>query len=277
MNRILQLGSYRFPSHKTLVMGIVNVTPDSFSDGGRYNTIEQAVLHAQKLVAEGADILDIGGESTRPGATMVSLEKELDRVVPVIEAISREVDAPISIDTYKAKVGEEAIKAGAHLLNDIWGGKKDPDMVRVAAKTGVPIVLMQNREKAEYRNLIADMQTDLLESISIAKSAGVTDEQIILDPGIGFAKSYEDNLLVMRKLEAFTTMGYPVLLGTSRKSLIARTLELPTDERVEGTAATVALGITKGCQIVRVHDVKEIARVCKMMDAMLYRKHPSGE
>lgn len=277
MNRILRLGSYQFPPHKTLVMGIVNVTPDSFSDGGRYNTVEQAVLHAQKLVAEGADILDIGGESTRPGATPVSLEEELDRVVPVIEAITREVEVPISIDTYKAKVGEEALKAGAHLLNDVWGGKKDPGMVQVAAKMGASIVLMHNREKAEYQDLIVDMQADLLESVALAKSAGVSDEQIILDPGIGFAKSYEDNLLAMRRLEAFTTMGYPVLLGTSRKSLIARTLELPTNERVEGTAATVALGIAKGCQIVRVHDVKEIARVCKMMDAMLYTKHPSEE
>lgn len=276
MKESLTLGPYSLSfRNRTLVMGILNVTPDSFSDGGRYQTIERAVEHARKLVQDGADILDIGGESTRPGASYVSAEEELDRVIPVIEAVSKEIPIPISIDTYKAQVAEEALKAGAHLLNDVWGGKKDPKMVHVATKYQAPIILMHNREKAEYQNLIEDMKNDLMESVALAKEAGVKDEQIILDPGIGFAKTYEDNLLVMKRLEEITGLGYPVLLGTSRKSLIAKTLDLPVDQRVEGTAATVALGIAKGCQIVRVHDVKEMVRVCKMMDAMLYHKHPS--
>lgn len=276
MKKSFSIGPYSYPLHsRTLVMGIVNVTPDSFSDGGKFQSVERAVEHAKKLVADGADILDIGGESTRPGAIPVSCEEELERVIPAIQAISSAVDVPISIDTYKAKVAEEALRAGAHLLNDVWGGKKDPEILHVAAKFHVPIVLQQNREEPVYDNLIEDMKRDLYESISMAKKAGVEDQQIILDPGIGFAKRYEDDLLVMRRLEEFTSMGYPVLLGTSRKRLIGTTLDLPVDDRVEGTAATVALGIAKGCNIVRVHDVKEMSRVARMMDAMLYHEHPS--
>jgi dihydropteroate synthase len=272
MNRHeIQAGPYRLDfRNRTLVMGILNVTPDSFSDGGRYNRLDDALAHARKLAADGADIIDVGGESTRPGSQPVSLEEELERVIPVVEAVAREIDLPISVDTYKAEVARQAVRAGAHIINDVWGAKKDPDMARTAAELDVPIILMHNREKAEYRSLMDDICADLLESVEIVKQAGVRDERIILDPGIGFAKTYEDNLTVMRHLERVTSLGYPVLLGTSRKSMIGRTLDLPPDERVEGTAATVALGIVKGCRIVRVHDVKEMARVCRMMDAMLY-------
>ncbi len=252
-------------------MGILNATPDSFSDGGKYNQTEQAVLRAKELVEQGADILDIGGESTRPGASFVSVEEELERVVPIIAAISKEVNVPISIDTYKATVAKSAIEAGAHIINDVWGAKADPDMAKVAAEYGVPIILMHNRKERNYQQLIPDMISDLFESISIAKCAGVKEENIVLDPGIGFAKTFEDNLTVLNSLEHFSSLGYPVLLGTSRKSFIGRVLDLPAEERLEGTGATVCLGIQKGCQIVRVHDVKEISRMAKMMDAMLQK------
>jgi dihydropteroate synthase len=228
------------------------------------------VERAHQLKAEGADLLDIGGESTRPNYQPVGVEEELERVIPVIERISREVDLPISIDTHKAEVAKQAIQAGAHLINDIWGGRKDPDMARVVAEFDVPIVIMHNREVAQYDSLIEEIQTDLLFSVEQMRKSGVRKENIILDPGIGFGKTYEQNLEVMRKLEKIVELGYPVLLGTSRKSLIGNTLNLPPEERLEGTAATVALGIVKGCKIMRVHDVKEMVRVCRMMDAMLY-------
>jgi dihydropteroate synthase len=269
-NFIIECGSYQLNlQHKTLIMGILNVTPDSFSDGGKFNAIDRAVEHAKKLVADGADIIDIGGESTRPGAEKVPLDEELRRVIPVIKAVSEAVDVPISVDTYKAEVAKQAIEAGAHIINDVWGAKADPKMAEVAAYYDVPIILMHNRDNRDYQNLISDMIADLSESISIVKRAGVKDEKIILDPGIGFAKTLEHNLEVMRHLEQFTRLGYPVLLGTSRKSFIGHVLDLPTDERVEGTGATVCLGIAKGVQIVRVHDVLPIARMAKMMDAML--------
>lgn len=266
----LTCGPYELPlGQKTLIMGILNATPDSFSDGGKYNGVERAIMRARELVAHGADILDIGGESTRPGAEKVTLEMELERVIPVIQAISKEVQVPISIDTYKAEVAKQAIEAGAHIINDVWGAKADPDMPAVAAKLQVPIILMQNRKERDYQQLIPDMISDLFESITLVKRAGVKDENIILDPGIGFAKTFEDNLKVMHQLEHFHTLGYPLLLGTSRKRFIGHVLDLPAEERMEGTGATVCLGIQKGCQIVRVHDVKEIARMAKMMDAML--------
>jgi dihydropteroate synthase len=269
-NFIIDCGSYQLNlQHKTLIMGILNVTPDSFSDGGKFNAIDRAIEHAKKLVADGADIIDIGGESTRPGSKKVPLDEELRRVIPVIKAVSEAVDVPISVDTYKAEVAKQAIEAGAHIINDVWGAKADPKMAEVAAYYDVPIILMHNRDNRDYQNLISDMIADLSESISIVKRAGVKDEKIILDPGIGFAKTFEHNLEVMRRLEQFTRLGYPVLLGTSRKSFIGHVLDLPTDERVEGTGATVCLGIAKGVQIVRVHDVLQIARMAKMMDAML--------
>ncbi|MCM3620599.1 dihydropteroate synthase [Sutcliffiella horikoshii] len=266
----LTCGPYELPlENKTLIMGILNVTPDSFSDGGKYNEAERAIMRARELVEHGADILDIGGESTRPGAEKVSFEMELERVIPIIKAISKEVQVPISIDTYKAEVAKQAIQAGAHIINDVWGAKGDPDMPAVAAELQVPIILMQNRKERNYQQLIPDMISDLFDSITLVKRAGVKDENIILDPGIGFAKTFEDNLNVMQQLEHFHTLGYPLLLGTSRKRFIGHVLDLPAEERMEGTGATVCLGIQKGCQIVRVHDVKQIARMAKMMDAML--------
>ncbi|ANB59433.1 dihydropteroate synthase [Anoxybacteroides amylolyticum] len=254
---------------KTIIMGILNVTPDSFSDGGKFNAIDRAVEHAKQLVAEGADIIDIGGESTRPGAEKVPLEEELERVIPIIKAVANEVNVPISIDTYKAEVAKQAIEAGAHMINDVWGAKADRNMAEVAAHYRVPIILMHNRPKPDYQRLIPDMISDLLESVEIVKKAGVKDEAIILDPGIGFAKTVEHNLQVMRHLEKFVKLGYPLLLGTSRKSFIGHVLDLPVNERVEGTGATVCLGIAKGVHIVRIHDVLPMARMAKMMDAML--------
>ncbi|SDW74123.1 Dihydropteroate synthase [Marinococcus luteus] len=256
-------------SLKTFVMGILNVTPDSFSDGGRYSEVEQAVAQAEKLVEDGADIIDIGGESTRPGATFVEAEEEQRRIVPVLEALRGRIGVPISVDTYKASTAEAAVEAGADIINDVWGAKADPDMARVAAEYDVPIILMHNRDNTEYQDLMPDMIKDVYESIAICERAGVKADRIILDPGIGFAKTYEQNLEAMRNMDQFTSLSYPVLLGSSRKSLISKTLELPAHDRVEGTGATVSLGIERGCDIVRVHDVKEMTRVARMMDAML--------
>jgi dihydropteroate synthase len=258
-------------SKKTLVMGILNATPDSFSDGGRHITIEAAIQQTQKMIENGADIIDVGGESTRPGFEPVPLEVELERVIPVIEAIRSFSDIPISIDTYKAETARQAIKAGADIINDIWGAKADPEMASVAKETNAPIILMHNRKNMDYQDLIEDMKADLLESVDIVKQAGVTDQQIILDPGIGFAKTYEDNLNAMNHLEAFHDLGYPLLLGTSRKRFIGLTLNADVHERLEGTGATVCLGVSKGVQIVRVHDVGPISKMVKMMDAMVKR------
>ncbi|SMO80623.1 dihydropteroate synthase [Melghirimyces algeriensis] len=266
----IQAGPYTLPVHRrTVVMGILNVTPDSFSDGGRFNQKERAIQHAQQMVADGADLIDVGGESTRPGHQPVSLEEELERVIPVIQALSQAVDVPISVDTYKAEVARQAVEAGAHIVNDVWGLKKDPEMARTVAELDVPVILMHNREEARYTSLMEELCHDLMESVHLARTAGVKKERIILDPGIGFAKSYEENLTVMQNLEQITDLGFPVLLGTSRKSMIGHTLNLPVEERVEGTGATVTLGISKGCQFVRVHDVKEMVRVCRMTDAMV--------
>ncbi|WP_051330898.1 dihydropteroate synthase [Aneurinibacillus terranovensis] len=267
----VQAGTYSLPLDKrTIVMGILNVTPDSFSDGGKHNTIERAVEHAWKMVEDGAEIIDIGGESTRPGHEAVEADEEIERVIPVIERLSREIDVPLSIDTYKAKVAREAIRAGAHIVNDVWGAKADPLMAETMAKLDVPVILMHNRTNMDYRDFMADVLRDVQESINIVRQAGVSEKNIILDPGIGFAKTYHHNLEMMYKLDQLVALGYPVLLGTSRKSFIGKALDLPVDDRVEGTAATVALGIERGCRIVRVHDVKPIVQICRMMDAMLY-------
>ena len=254
---------------KTIIMGILNATPDSFSDGGKYNNIEQAVERAKEMVENGADIIDIGGESTRPGYTVISDEEEIERVVPVIEAISKQVGVPISIDTYKAKVAQKAVEAGAHIINDIWGAKADEKMAAVAAQYNVPIILMHNRHDRNYSYFIRDVLNDLYESINIVKQAGVRDDQIILDPGIGFAKDLNENILMMQHLDTLTALGYPVLLGTSKKSMIGQALDLPVNERMEGTGATVCYGIQKGCQIIRIHDVKEMSRMAKMMDILM--------
>ena len=270
MEQHIQCGTYTLDfSKKTQIMGILNVTPDSFSDGGRFNEIEKAVQHAKEMVANGADIIDIGGESTRPGFAAVSIEEELKRVIPIIKALSEHVDVPISVDTYKAVVAKQAVLAGAHMINDIWGAKADPNMAKVAAELNVPIILMHNRDNRNYSSFIRDVLKDLYESIAIVKQAGVSDEKIILDPGIGFAKNYSENILMMQNLDKLTMLGYPVLLATSRKSMVGQALDLPVEQRLEGTGATVCYGIQKGCQIIRVHDVKELSRMAKMMDVLM--------
>lgn len=267
---LLECGQYKLELGKvTKIMGILNITPDSFSDGGQYNHVEQAVLRAKEMVEAGADLIDVGGESTRPGYQQISSEEELERIIPVIKELTREINVPISVDTYKADVAKEALRSGAHIINDIWGAKGDPEMARVASESGAPIILMHNRKQASYDHFLRDVLNDLYESIQIVKQAGVKDNKIILDPGIGFAKTLEENLLMMRNLDVLTSLGYPVLLGTSRKSMIGKTLDLPVEERMEGTGATICLGIQQGCQIIRVHDVKEMSRMSRMMDAML--------
>jgi len=269
----MKIGNKEFKiGERTYIMGILNFTPDSFSDGGVFNNIELAIEHVRKMIDDGVDIIDVGGESTRPGYTLISDEEEINRVVPIIKAIKENFDISISIDTYKAKVAEKALQAGADLINDIWGFKKEKDMAKVAAKYNVPCCLMHNRDNEDYKNLMEDILDDLRESIKIAKEAGVKDENIILDPGIGFSKSYEQNLETMRNLERFRELGYPVLLGTSRKRMIGLTLDLPVEERVEGTVATTVVGIMKdACDFVRVHDVLQNARAAKMTDAIVRR------
>ncbi len=254
---------------RTLIMGILNATPDSFSDGGKFNTIESAVEQAKLMVAEGADIIDIGGESTRPGSMKVDLEEELKRVIPIIEAVSSSVNVPISIDTYKAIVAHHALQAGAHILNDIWGLKHDPEMGRVAERFGSPIILMHNREETRYDDFVPDVIADLQACIKLAQQAGITKEQIILDPGIGFAKTIDHNIQLMSHLDQISGLGYPVVLGTSRKRFIQQTLGLPANDVVEGTAVTAVLGIMQGCDIMRVHDVRAISRVARMTDAIV--------
>ncbi|WP_179393612.1 dihydropteroate synthase [Sporosarcina sp. JAI121] len=254
---------------ETVIMGILNVTPDSFSDGGKYGRIDTALKHAEGMLRDGAKIIDVGGESTRPGHIPISLEEELERIVPVIKALTKELGCTVSIDTYKAGVAEEAVLAGAQIINDIWGAKREPYIADVAAKYNVPIILMHNREKAVYESDFMDeVIADLEESVRIAAAAGVAHENMWLDPGIGFARNAIQNIWTMQGLDRISEMGYPVLLGTSRKSLIGSVLGLPVKERLEGTGATVCYGIEHGCHIMRVHDVREIARMAKMMDVL---------
>lgn len=267
---MIEWDNYRLNfTEKTQMMGILNITPDSFSDGGHFINSENAKKHALYMIENGADIIDIGGESTRPGYTMISEEEEIDRLRPVLKVLRKVINVPVSVDTYKAKVAEAILEVGANIINDIWGAKYDKNMAYVAAHYDVPIILMHNREKPDYKELMDDIVKDLEESIQICLRAGVKDERIILDPGIGFGKTYEQNVLVMRYLDKIVELGYPVLLGTSKKSIIAKTLKLPVDERMEGTGATVCYGITKGAHIMRVHDVKEMSRMAKMMDVMI--------
>lgn len=268
--RTINMGHKRLElGERTLIMGIVNVTPDSFSDGGRFDTVDKAVGHARQLMEEGADILDIGGESTRPGAAFVSADEECSRVIPVLERLREIADVPVSIDTYKSDVAREALRAGADILNDVWGFRRDPQMATVAANAGCPVILMHNREQRDYTDFLADVQNDLLQCVQLAAAAGVDEERIILDPGIGFAKDLQENLFLMNHLHELVALGYPVLLGTSRKSMIRSILQLPADDVIEGTAATVTAGIMQGCQIMRVHDVKQMKRVAAMTDAMV--------
>lgn len=270
----MRIGSRDFATTgHTYIMGILNVTPDSFSDGGKFNQIDAALKHAEEMIRDGADVIDIGGESTRPwGYTKISDEEETGRVVPVIEAVKKEFGIPISVDTYKSGVAEAAAQAGADLINDIWGLKYDAHMSEVIAKSGLACCLMHNRDNTEYRNFMEDMKQDLRETIALAKAAGIADDKIILDPGVGFAKSYENNLEVIRRLKEFNELKYPVLLGTSRKSVIGLTLDLPAAERVEGTIVTTVMAVEAGCMFVRVHDVKENHRAIQMAEAILDRK-----
>lgn len=259
---------FTFGNH-TYVMGILNVTPDSFSDGGKYEHIDAALKQAEKMIAEGADIIDIGGESTRPGYTLLSEEEEIVRVVPAIEAVKERFDIPVSVDTYKGKVAEAAIAAGADLVNDIWGLKYDDVLAGVIAKSNLPCCLMHNRKEADYTDFMQDVMADLSETIKIAQQAGIENDKIILDPGVGFGKTYENNLEIIHKLEQLHALGYPLLLGTSRKSVIGLTLDLPVEERVEGTLVTTVMAVMKQCAFVRVHDVKENKRAIIMSEAIL--------
>lgn len=271
--RMLDCRGLRLPlGERTLIMGILNVTPDSFYDGGKYASLERAVEQALAMVEEGADLIDVGGESTRPGFAKISAEEERERVVPIIRALTEAgLGVPLSIDTYKAEVAQAALEAGAHIVNDIWGFKENTGIAAVAAAYGCPVVLMHNRKVAEYGRLAEEVADDLRESVGIARGAGISDEQIILDPGIGFGKTVEHNLLLMNRLRTVTSLGYPVLLGTSRKSMIYKTLGVTPEDALEGTAATVALGVAQGCAIMRVHDVKAMKRVARMTDAMIRR------
>lgn len=248
------------------IMGILNVTPDSFSDGGKYTDIDSALFHAEKMIKDGAAIIDIGGESTRPGYERISEEEEIERVAKTIEAVSKNFDTPVSTDTYKSKVAREAIKAGASMINDIWGLKADKDMAFVAAKYNTPCCIMHNRdvEKNPYTDFLDDVVSDLSESIKIAQDAGLKKELLIVDPGIGFAKTYEENLKIMKEIKILSKLSLPILLGTSRKSMIGLALKLPKEERVEGTIATTVYGVMNNVSIIRVHDVKENYRAMKM-------------
>ncbi|WP_277998182.1 dihydropteroate synthase [Zhaonella formicivorans] len=267
----LMCGRYELSLGKrTYIMGILNVTPDSFSDGGKFIDLEKAVKQAKKMVAEGADIIDVGGESTRPGAHEVSAEEELKRVLPVVQRLVKEIDVPISVDTYKSEVAEEALRAGAHMINDVWGMQKDPEMASVVAKYGVPVIVMHNQKGTEYQgDIIEEICKFFRKSIQLGTAAGIKREKIILDPGIGFGKTPEQNILVMSRLGELNDLGHPILLGTSRKSMIGKILDLPSGERVEGTLATTVMGIIQGVDIVRVHDVKENMRAAKVADAIV--------
>lgn len=251
------------------IMGILNVTPDSFSDGGKYNNLDRALKHTEEMIADGADIIDVGGESTRPGHEVITDEEEIARVAPVIEAIRKNFDIPISIDTYKGAVTEAALQAGADLVNDIWGFKHDEQVAKLTAKYNAACCLMHNRDNTSYNNFQKDFLSDMRECIELAKKAGVSDDKIILDPGVGFGKTYEHNLEIINHVDIMHELGYPILLGTSRKSVIGLTLDLPATERVEGTLATTVIGIMKGCSFVRVHDIKENYRIIKMTEAIL--------
>ena len=252
----MKIGNRFFDTQNhTYIMGILNITPDSFSDGGKWNHLDEALRHTEAMIADGADIIDIGGESTRPGHTPVSAEEEAQRVLPVIEAVRKRFDIPISVDTFKSSVAESAIQAGADLVNDIWGLKYDSEMGAVIAKYDVACCLMHNKSNTEYNNFLIDMLSETQECVNLARKAGIKDEKIILDPGVGFGKTFEMNLETMNHLELFKNLGFPVLLGTSRKSMIGLALDLPVDQRVEGTLATSVIGVMKGCSFVRVHDV----------------------
>ncbi|BAL84435.1 putative dihydropteroate synthase [Selenomonas ruminantium subsp. lactilytica TAM6421] len=261
---------------RTLVMGILNVTPDSFSDGGQFNTVDKALRHLEEMVADGADIIDVGAESSRPGFVTMPASEEIERLMPFLEAVLKNSPVPVSVDTFKAETAREAAKAGAHILNDIWGlqYEKEPGaMAKVAAECGLPVIVMHNQNGTEYSgDIIESMQAFFRESLRIGREAGMKDEQFIFDPGIGFGKTAEQNVEVLRRQEELLTVAgqeYPLLLANSRKSFIGKTLDLPVDERMEATGASCVIGIMKGASIVRVHDVKPIVRMCRMTDVIL--------
>ena len=267
----MQIGNRDFKvSGKTYVMGILNVTPDSFSDGGKWNRMDAALAHVEEMLKDGMDVLDLGGASTRPGYTLLSDEEETERVVPVIEAVKARFDVPVSLDTYKSRVAQAGIEAGADLINDIWGLKYDGQMAKVIAESGLPCCLMHNRKDTDYRSFMQDVAADLADCLHLAECAGISQDKIILDPGVGFAKSYEQNLQVINNMEQLHVLGCPILLGTSRKSVIGLTLDLPASERLEGTLVTTVMAVMKGCMFVRVHDVKENVRAIRMAEAILY-------
>ena len=257
-------------ANHTYVMGILNVTPDSFSDGGKWNHMDGALFHTEEMIEAGADIIDIGGESTRPGYSILPDEEEAKRVIPVIEAVKKRFDIPVSLDTYKSAVALQGIEAGADMINDIWGLKYDDAMGSVIDKSGVACCLMHNRKEPDYGNYINDLLSDLEETLEIAARAGIDREKICIDPGVGFGKTYENNLQIINKLEMLHTFGLPVLLGTSRKSVIGLTLNLPVTKRLEGTLATTVIGVMKGAAFVRVHDVKENVLAVRMAEAVLH-------
>ncbi len=266
----MKIGNKDFDVKKeTHIMGILNVTPDSFSDGGKWQGMDEALRHTEEMIKAGAAIIDVGGESTRPGYTKISDDEEISRVVPVIEAIKSRFDIPVSVDTYKSGVARAAIGAGADLINDIWGLKYDSEMAQSIAEAGLPCCLMHNRKEMNYTDFLRDVQSDLRESIALAHAAGIADDKIILDPGVGFAKTLEQNLSITNHIEVVAELGYPVLLGTSRKSMIGLTLGLPKDEREEGTLVTTVMAVQKNVAFVRVHDVEKNRRAIEMTKAIL--------
>lgn len=267
----MRIGNREFENEgKTYVMGILNVTPDSFSDGGKWTDADRALFRVEEMIKEGMDILDIGGESTRPGYTRLSDEEEILRVIPIIEKIKTRFNIPISLDTYKAAVARAGIEAGVDMINDIWGLKVDAAMAGVIAESKLPCCLMHNRKEATYENFMQDVAADLAHTLHLAEEAGIEPDKIILDPGVGFSKSYEQNLQIINCLEELHMFGCPLLLGCSRKSVIGLTLDLPVEERLEGTLATTVLAVIKGCSFVRVHDIKENVRAIRMTEAVLH-------
>lgn len=267
----MKIGNREFLNHgKTYVMGILNVTPDSFSDGGKWTDTDRALFRVEEMIKEGMDILDIGGESTRPGYTILPDEEEISRVVPVIEKVKTRFDIPVSLDTYKAGVARAGIKAGVDMINDIWGLQYDAAMAGVIAESKLPCCLMHNRKDTVYDNFMQDVSADLALTLHLAEEAGIASDKIILDPGVGFAKSYQQNLQIMNCMEELHMFGCPLLLGCSRKSVIGLTLDLPAEERMEGTLVTTVLAVMKGCSFVRVHDIKENVRAIRMAEAVLY-------
>ena len=266
----MKIGNRFFDTkNHTYIMGILNVTPDSFSDGGKWNHMDEALKHTEAMIADGADIIDIGGESTRPGHTPVRADEEAQRVLPVIEAVKKHFDIPVSVDTFKSSVAESSIQAGADLVNDIWGLKYDPKMAEVIAKGDVACCLMHNRDNSNYADFLKEWYDETAECVTLAKAAGIADDKIILDPGVGFGKTYEQNLITIKYMDKLKTLGYPLLLGTSRKSVIGLTLDTPVTDRVLGTAVTTVFAVQQGYAFVRVHDIKANKQAIQMTKAIM--------